>query len=133
MSHAEIPVHTAPCILYVEDNDAKRYALSKALRQAGYEITEAASGAAALEALAAKNPAVAVIDVRLPDTDGYELCRELKNRCEIPVFLVSTHVPNTLKLGKSGADAFLEGYSNIEEFVKSFQRLIPLHKPQLCQ
>ena len=64
-------------VLVVDDTEANRYILVKALRRAGMEVLEAASGQEALTAAALK-PDVVVLDVRLPDMSGFEVCRRLK-------------------------------------------------------
>lgn len=62
-----------------------------ALERAGLTVTEADSGRAALEAASERRPSVVVLDVRLPDLSGYEVCRELRDRvgAAVPVLFVS--------------------------------------------
>ena len=62
-------------ILAVDDNPTALYATSRVLRSAGYEVIEAATGAAALAAAAGAD--LIVLDVNLPDIDGFEVCRRL--------------------------------------------------------
>ena len=66
-----------PWVLVVDDNEANRYAVGRILRTAGFETSEASNGRQALE-LARTNPDVIVLDVNLPDVDGYEVVRELR-------------------------------------------------------
>ncbi len=99
-------------LLVVDDNEAKRYALSRVLRGAGFEIEEASSGAEALER-AQSRPDLIVLDVKLPDIGGYEVCRRLKSDGElssIPVLHLSANLtsPNDRVTGlDSGADAYM--------------------------
>jgi len=65
-------------ILVVDDDDAARYAKTRILRQTGYTILEASSGAEALQTIADQPPHLVLLDVRLPDINGMELCRRLK-------------------------------------------------------
>ena len=75
-------------VLVVDDNDAGRYAVSHALRSAGFRTVEARSGAQALE-LAGYVSAV-VLDVHLPDVHGFEVCRLIRQRQpNVPVVHVS--------------------------------------------
>src|SRR6185369_6984527 len=65
-------------ILNVDDYDPGRYARSKVLRQAGFNVLEAATGAETLEIIAAERPSVVLLDVNLPDISGFEVCRRIR-------------------------------------------------------
>ncbi|WP_435017756.1 response regulator [Tundrisphaera sp. TA3] len=64
-------------ILNVDDNEANRYAITRMLRRAGFASLEAANGEEALRLVAAK-PDLVILDVNLPDIDGFEICRRIK-------------------------------------------------------
>lgn len=78
-------------ILVVDDDPAFRALVVAALAQAGFEPFEAESGAQALEQAARARPSLVILDVRLPDLSGYEVCRELRDRfgASVPVLFVS--------------------------------------------
>src|SRR6187399_1328239 len=65
-------------ILVVDDNPASRYATSRILRSAEFTVVEAATGEEALAAAPQAN--LVVLDVNLPDIDGFAVCRELRRR-----------------------------------------------------
>jgi len=65
-------------ILNVDDYDPSRYARSKVLRQAGFEVLEAATGKEALQIVIERSPALVLLDVNLPDMSGYEICRQIR-------------------------------------------------------
>jgi CheY-like chemotaxis protein len=67
-------------VLLVEDNDLVAYSLASVLRRAGFRVDVAHTGSAALEAAAARPPDVALVDLGLPDMDGYGLARLLRER-----------------------------------------------------
>ncbi|MED4583323.1 sigma-54 dependent transcriptional regulator [Brevibacillus choshinensis] len=67
-------------ILLVDDEANVRKALSTSLRKAGYDTKEAASGVEALEQLEAYQPEVMLLDLRMPELDGMETLRRLKQR-----------------------------------------------------
>jgi len=100
-------------LLNVDDYDAGRYARTQTLRQAGFEVKEASNGADALRLTAAEKPDIVLLDVNLPDVDGFEVCRRLKTNpttAQIPVLHISaTFVgPGHRALGlEGGADAYL--------------------------
>ncbi len=65
-------------LLYVEDNADAREVMSEILRMAGYTVIEAATGAQALQAVAAQQPDGVVLDIGLPDMNGYEVARQIR-------------------------------------------------------
>lgn len=67
-----------PSILNVDDYHPARYARSKVLRQAGFEVLEAATGMEALALATEHNPVLILLDVNLPDMSGFEVCQRLK-------------------------------------------------------
>lgn len=103
---------TRTTILIVDDNEALRYSLVRTLRDAGYDVLEAKTGAEAIE-LASKLPDLITLDVNLPDIDGFKVCRTLKSdplTNHIPVLHVSSTFvePEYRAQGlKGGADGYL--------------------------
>jgi len=99
-------------VLVVDDREANRYTTAHALSRAGFQVVEAATGKEALE-FSRKFPTVIVLDVKLPDILGYEVCRRIKANPQtrhIPVLqLSSAFLNNESKLFalESGADAYL--------------------------
>ncbi len=73
-------------VLIVEDEDAIAEPLASGLEREGYEVQRVATGQAALDAPV---PDVVLLDLRLPDIDGYAVCRELRSRSEVPIIMVT--------------------------------------------
>ena len=73
-------------VLLVEDDDSIAEPLAEGLRREGFTVVCAATGA---EALAAEEPDIVLLDLRLPDVDGFTVCRELRARSEVPIIVVS--------------------------------------------
>jgi twitching motility two-component system response regulator PilH len=83
---------TQRSILIVEDDEALADVLSLRLSRQGFETTVAESGQLGLALARAEKPSVILLDLRLPDMDGFELCQELvddEQTCEIPVIILS--------------------------------------------
>jgi len=77
-------------ILVVDDEPSITELLATALRYIGYQVTTAATGFAALDAAATAAPDLVVLDVLLPDIDGFEVCRRLRAaRDFVPVIFLS--------------------------------------------
>ena len=68
----------APRILVVDDTEANRYAVVRHLRKAGYLALEALDGRRALESIARELPDLVVLDIRMPEMDGFEVVRRLR-------------------------------------------------------
>ncbi len=78
-------------ILNVDDDELGRFALTHVLRGAGFQVREAATGNEALRLLADK-PDLILLDVHLPDANGFDICRRLKEdpvTAAIPVIFLS--------------------------------------------
>ena len=95
---------TARTALIVDDDSTLRYVLARLARLAGYETMEAKDSSSGLEMAIHKAPQVVVADVRLPDYDGFELCRRMKmekTTKKIPVILVTSMYYETGKVNES--------------------------------
>ena len=80
-------------ILIAEDSPTQAQRLQHILVKEGYRVTHAANGREALEAARQRTPALVISDVIMPEMDGYELCRRIKDNpalADVPVILVTT-------------------------------------------
>lgn len=105
-------------ILVVDDEDSLVDLLSSALRFAGYDVTAEQSGFDALRAVKKETPDLIVLDVNLPDLDGFEVCRRIRrDGLEVPViFLTARDEPDDLRTGfRYGGDDYLTKPFSIEE------------------
>ncbi|HEY9749255.1 MAG TPA: response regulator [Allocoleopsis sp.] len=79
-------------ILLIEDNESNRQLLSDYLNYCGYNVLSLAEGAGFFAAIAQFQPHIVLLDLKLPDIDGYALLEELQQRAEglrVPVIVVS--------------------------------------------
>jgi adenylate cyclase len=79
-------------VLIVDDEEQNRSLLHDPLEARGYEIAEAENGMIALEKIAARRPDVILLDVMMPQMDGFEVCRRLKTdskTAHIPILMVT--------------------------------------------
>ena len=102
----------APKVLLVDDEKAILMMLEVNFRAAGFDVVTATSGAGALEIAAAARPEAVVLDLGLPDLDGWEVVkglRELNGVASTPVVVLS---------GTDRNDALVRGYaSTVEAYV----------------
>jgi PAS domain S-box-containing protein len=106
------PAPTAARLLVVDDHEPSRYATARVLRSAGFDVIEAATGSEAL-ALASPNVDLVVLDINLPDIDGFQVCRELRARratADLPICYLSatfTDREDVVRGMRTGADSYL--------------------------
>jgi two-component system response regulator RegX3 len=103
-------------LLVVEDDDGIADPLVEGLTREGFDVTRVASGA---QALAATPVDLVLLDLRLPDMDGYDVCRELRARSSVPIVIVSargTEVDRVVGL-ELGADDFIVKPFGLRELV----------------
>jgi signal transduction histidine kinase len=106
-----MPDARAPRILVVDDNPATLYSTSRILKSAGFIVVEAATGQEAFD-LALRGTEAIVLDVNLPDINGFEVCKRLRAHsatARIPVIhLSATFVKDVDKV--TGLEAGADGY-----------------------
>ena len=89
----ELPKENVPQILVVDDAPDIIELLTETLTRQGYRVRSAASGAEALSSVAAEAPDLILLDIRMPDMDGYEVCHHLKSNGQghgMPVIFISS-------------------------------------------
>ena len=117
-------------ILNVDDTEAKRYVTSRTLRNAGFDVTEAATGQECLQTAVAERPDLIVLDVLLPDLHGFEVCHRLKSdprTSSIPVLHLSasfTRPEDRVRGFEQGADAYMSQPVEASEFVSTVKSLL---------
>ncbi|RYZ07559.1 MAG: response regulator [Myxococcales bacterium] len=117
-------------VLNVNDDDSARYLATRVLRRAGFEVYEADTGRAALDQARQHRPHLAVLDVRLPDISGLDVCRELKSDPGTKgILVVQTSASFVSSANKAeglsaGADAYLAQPFDPEELVATLHSLI---------
>jgi two-component system, OmpR family, response regulator MprA len=97
-------------VLVIDDDDAVRNALRRALILDGHEVTAAEDGQRGLGELATASPDAIVLDLGLPDIDGLEVCRRLRNAGDrTPVLMLTARdgVDDRVEGLESGADDYL--------------------------
>jgi DNA-binding response OmpR family regulator len=76
-------------VLLVEDDARVRRVLHLALQDEGYSVVEAATGDDGLRAFSGGEPDVVLLDLMLPDTDGFAVCRRIRRQSDVPVIMVT--------------------------------------------
>ena len=76
-------------VLIVEDETALRETLAYTLEREGFDVRAVDDGAKALTAAAEQNPDIILLDIMLPGIDGFEVCRRLRARMNIPILMLT--------------------------------------------
>ena len=80
----------APRILVIDDEMLIRWSVSKVLERAGYRVSEAASGRDGLAAIEGDPPDLVLLDITLPDLDGFDVLEAIRqSRPELPVLMMT--------------------------------------------
>lgn len=93
------------CALLVDDDPAMRKAMAKRLEMHGLEIQTASCGSDAISAFKQHHADIVVLDVNMPDIDGFEVCRKIKAIRDVPVIfvtgeqnpIINEHMPQIVK------------------------------------
>jgi PAS domain S-box-containing protein len=123
-------------ILHVDDNETNRYVVTRILQNAGFTVVEAATGVEGLAEIGRHGPDLVVLDVNLPDFNGFEICRQIKSNPEtamIPVlhlsatFVQSQHKAEGLE---SGADGYLAQPVEPIELIATIRSLLRIRRAE---
>jgi DNA-binding response OmpR family regulator len=127
----------AQSVLVVEDTDEIRELVTTVLRRAGFDVREAASGAACLEEVRRQAPDLIVLDLGLPDADGTEVCRQIRAETQCYVLMLTARADEVdLLIGLAvGADGYMAKPFSPRELVARVQAMLrfPRTAPALVQ
>ena len=106
-------------ILVVDDEPQIRRVMRATLASKGYEITEARSGEEALEKLRGQQPNLVILDVNMPGIGGLEACREIRERSDVPIIMLTVRNGERDKVQAldAGADDYVVKPFGIEELL----------------
>lgn len=110
-------------VLVIEDDIYVRSVLSVALTEAGFNVIEASTGRQAIESLREMTPDLVLLDLGLPDIEGYEISKMMRDEnvlAQVPVIIVSgrTGLQSRLMSFLSGAKAFIKKPFQIHELIE---------------
>jgi DNA-binding response OmpR family regulator len=127
---ADVPYHT-PCILVVDDDDLIRKTLKLHLEVAGYHVSQASNGLEAVAELENFKPDIIILDIFMPDMDGFETLRRLNHAARRARILAisgggSAAACDFLDMAaKLGADRVLKKPFTATELTAAVEALLP--------
>ena len=118
-------------VLLIEDDERLSAMLSEYLASMGFDARAAPDAASGLEALAGGAFDALVLDVMLPDRDGFEVCREVRARSEIPILMLTARGDETDRIVglELGADDYLPKPFNPRELVARLRAILRRRRP----
>lgn len=122
-------------IVIVDDQPNNLRVLSGILQQAGYKVRPALDGAVALKSINSSPPDLVLLDIRMPDMDGYEVCRQLKlneNTRDIPIIFISAlqDMEDKLAAFQAGGVDYVSKPFQMEEVLARVQAHLKLYRLQ---
>jgi DNA-binding response OmpR family regulator len=113
-------------ILVVDDDAEIRLLLTELLTRAGYRVEEAVDGRAALRQLFEKPPALVILDVTMPDMDGYQTLERIRDLSDVPVIMLTARTQELERVRglSAGADDYVPKPFGRQELLARVQALL---------
>ena len=123
-----------PTILLIEDNEQNCYLVTFLLEQNGFKVVAARSGAEGIELASRVQPDLIILDIQLPEMDGYEVARQLRQHPalqEVPIVAVTSYAMagDRERILAARCTGYLEKPIDPDTFVKEIERFLrpPTH------
>ncbi len=127
-----------PTILLIEDNEQNLYLATFLLEQHGYQVVPARTGPEGIALAAQRRPALILLDIQLPQMDGYAVARALRQNPElsaVPIVAVTSYamVGDRERALAAGCNGYIEKPINPETFAHQIAALLPAGAGQTGQ
>ena len=122
----------APNILVVEDEGSIASFVSLYLKNAGYDVRTATNGADALTSVQNQQPSLIVLDLMLPDIDGIEVCKRIRQDSDVPILMLTARDEDVDKIIglEVGADDYMTKPFNPRELVARVKSILRRAAPE---
>src|SRR5437667_10816969 len=119
-------------VLVVEDEASIASFVSLYLKNAGYDVRAATNGADALASVQTQQPSLIVLDLMLPDIDGIEICRRIRQKSEVPILMLTARDEDVDKIIglEVGADDYMTKPFNPRELVARVKSILRRSAPE---
>jgi len=120
--------------ILVVDDEPNILALAKLyLEQEGYQVEGVGNGTDALAKMASSKPSLIVLDLMLPDIDGFEVCRQIRKKSDVPILMLTARKEDVDKIVglELGADDYITKPFNPRELVARVKAILRRYKAGL--
>jgi two-component system cell cycle response regulator DivK len=116
-------------ILYIEDDPSNRLLVRRILEAEGYSIMEATDGLAGLEMAAQMQPDLILLDINLPEMDGYDLAsrfREMPELNQVPIMALTANVMkgDRERTLEAGCDGYIQKPIDVDRLPKQIEEIL---------
>ena len=116
-------------ILHVEDNFENRLLVRRLLQAYGYKVVEAENAIHAKEVLQTVKPALILLDINMPDVDGYTLTSEIKaipSLAKVPIIAITANVMkgDRERTLQAGCDGYIEKPIDVDKFIDQVENFM---------
>jgi len=116
-------------VLIIEDNEVNFYLLRTIIEKLGYQVIEARNGFAGVELARTERPDLILMDIQLPELDGYEATKRIRTVEEtkdIPIIAITSYamVGNKEKILAAGCTAYIKKPIEPESFIEELKKYI---------
>jgi len=123
------PASSKGTVLYVEDNLDNRMLVRRILLAEGYRLMEATNASEALDALQTARPNLILMDINMPDTDGYTLTTKIKSMPgfeRVPILALTANVMrgDKEKTIEAGCDGYIQKPLDVDQLIREVERFI---------
>ncbi len=124
-----------PVALVVDDESNILRFVRANLRASGFEVASATSGTEALEQFQAVNPNVIVLDIMLPEIDGLEVCRRIRQVSDVPIVMITAKddIQDAVEGLNAGADDYITKPFAVEELLARINAVLRRAKANIAQ
>ncbi len=124
-----MPMENKGTILYVEDNIDNRTLVRRILLSEDYSLLEAVNAAEALKVLESTKPDLILMDINMPDMDGYTLTARIKSMpgfATVPILALTANVMrgDKEKTLEAGCDGYIQKPLDIDQLIKEVERFL---------
>ncbi len=123
----------AKLVLHIEDNFDNRLLVRRLLTAYGYQVIEAENAAKAREIVLRQSPDLILMDINMPDVDGYTLTGELKQQPglkSVPIIAITANVMkgDRERSFRAGCDGYIEKPIDVDRFIEQIDQFLGENK-----